>query len=338
MIEAGYKVLSKETEMLKQIELLRSQRVSLEKIAENLHIKKYDIELAIKNGFIKKEKNHTNFRLYQDLTDIEKVEIKKLYKEGYFVRQISEKFNISSATVRMVRAEDNIKSNFLVEFNPEQQEKILELYEDGIGIRGIADRLCLKQPDPIKRFLKSKNIKLRTKKEQNIFIGERGRVPLDCKDYVKTIRELTEIVKKLFPFQIENHQKLKFNGKITDRKKKYAVDHIYSVFDASALYKKYGRFEILWCVCHPANLRVITASENSSKSKKSLISYKQLKQKIYAFDEDFNTKNNFVDGFWQTILATNPLQRGSKYFQDYERLLQIKRTWGYTERENIKWV
>lgn len=320
-------------------ELRKDKNNTIEKIGEILKIKPYDIGIAIHAGVLDHQKMHTKYRSYNELTEDEKREIKHLYKnEKWFVKEISKKFWISSATVRRVRSESGIKSNFLVEFSEEQENEIVSLYEKGYGSRGIAIKLNVKYPDSIIRVLKKHNVEFRTQADQNKIIGKRKRVYPEFSDYKTTIRQLTELVVKLFPDEVENSKLLKENKNILKRGDRYSIDHIYSLTDAVKLYEKSCRNEILWNVCHPANLRIITCKENSSKNFKSLYTYKELKHKIWSWDLRFREKFGFDDGFWDTMLAVNPWKPGQTIYNRFEKMFDIKRIWGYTPGDLIKWV
>lgn len=98
-------------------------------------------------------------------------------------------------------------------------------------------------------------------------------------DYEKYRRDIDRLTRKVWT---HNKQSIQNYNKERGRKLHH-IDHCYSVFD--------GFFNEISIdiISHPANLRMISASENCSKRNKSIITLEELLRRIETWNTDFVT-------------------------------------------------
>lgn len=97
---------------------------------------------------------------------------------------------------------------------------------------------------------------------------------------------------------------------IYKKNKGYSIDHILSVFDGFLLNLN------IYILCHPCNLRVITLSENVSKSTRSDIDLKDLLKNIKKFNR-IHSEHPFIKLFNENVTKEELLLRSYKNGKNY---------------------
>ena len=272
---------------------LRNNGLSIIQIEKKLGIVHGIIERSVTKGLIPKIKNSTKFRNIKDLSKKEIEEIKKLYKKGWLNREISKKFFVSIGTIRKIRFEAGIQSNFLRIVSEKQKRKIIELYTKyKVGIIGIASMLKM-SPDTVFRCLSKENIKLRSKKEQNRIIADRkiGKIKAP-KGYYDIGFSANGFILYLTNLMWKCYKNFEYKG--CERSLHLQLDHKFSRADAIKFYNKTKDDRILWMVSHPANFQLLSLKQNEEKAKTSSITLKQLRKDIIAWN---NKYLNGIDAF-----------------------------------------
>lgn len=272
---------------IEKIIKLRNKGFSIYKIESKLGIVRGLIERSVTKGLIPKIKNPTKFRLLKDLSKEEIEEIKKLYKKGWLNREISKKFFVSIGTVRKIRFNAGIQSNFLRPVSEKQLKRIIKLYvRYKVGIAGIARMLGMSS-DTVTKCLRDHNIKFRDRKTQNRIIADRkiGRMAVPKGYYDNTGFCANDFIWDLTDLMWKCYKNFEYRG--YKRSLHLQLDHKFSRADAVKFYHKTKDDRILWMVSHPANFQLLSLKQNEEKAKTSSITLKQLKKDIIDWNNRY---------------------------------------------------
>jgi hypothetical protein len=221
-------------------------------------------------------------------TEFEKEDFKRLHKL-YVVDQLSihdtaAKMKVKSNIIqRYVEQKGWVRKKSDMGFTKEQEDEIVRLYiEEGVVGKDIATKYKV-HFQTIYNLLEKRNV-TRTKKEAHLKRGVYTRNNCINRfanykhrsfiEYHYATRRLLSSMWPVISYTVDKEGlKLLNSG--------YSVDHMISVYNAYHRYKKPLPLKV---VAHPANLRVVTAKENSDKGMKNCIRLKKLYENIEKYN------------------------------------------------------
>lgn len=205
---------------------------------------------------------------------------------------ISGLFNVDVAVVLKIARQDkwsrwtgtSVGLKKAQKLSTKDENNILALYKEGYTISHISDRYNFLSRGPVKRILLKYGVRVRP--SESASIAYRRMIGTDSTGYMTPVNMDTvsrerfrSHVKVLTSFMLATYSK-QINPKGLSFGTVNHLDHCYSIHQTFHNPAKLKNPINIWELCHPANLRVITAKENMTKHKKILFSAKELRRRI----------------------------------------------------------
>ena len=200
----------------------------------------------------------------------------------------------SRGPIKRILVENGISIEKKKEFSHFQQRRIVRSYKKGDTPQAIADEFGVDR-EVIMRVLKERKVKIRDQVEAGRLVSAqlwKTKSQEEIEEYFRfrrLARKLTEHIYKAFKEHINPKD-------LTRGSSDFALDHRHSIWEAGFNPKKLYRSINIWEVCHPANLEMLTPSENSRKGKKSSLTRSELRKRIRQWNKEFSEPYFQLDG------------------------------------------
>lgn len=198
------------------------------------------------------------------------------------IHEIAAKVGVGYRLIRNILIKNKVKLyNHPKNFTNKIKSDMASLYSNGLGCYAIS-KIFDVDASTVRKALIRNGVELRTKAEQNIITGAMRTKSFSRRYFTfqKLIRRITEINYRHNKFIINpnNHPRTKSG---------FVLDHIISVKSAYKIFSKSRNWKLLYLFAHPANLQLISNSENSRKQQSSWMSVFELQEAV----NDWNYKH-----------------------------------------------
>lgn len=210
-------------------------------------------------------------RLNHDtMTESEKKKIRAEYKSGKDMMCLAREYGFrSQGPIRKIL--DYKMREKVFRFPATDIKRMKDLYLSGMGLVRIAGYYDV-DASVVGRVLRTNNVKLRH---------------LNYYRYCDRTHCLRSYIKRLTSLMFRTYEQIINPLGLVHGKYFYAIDHIYpqsrAIFNPSKLKNPIN----IWEVCHPANLQMLTHSENSRKSGHLVITALELRERIRKWNETY---------------------------------------------------